>query len=73
MIIESNLPPTVITEVFRRQLRSESDSAAREALIADRRSLVRELSSQTPHSRERPADAPAGVTDERFVSLIRGG
>ena len=71
LLAEFHLPPAVITEVFRRQLRSESDHAARQALIAERQTLVRQLEQRTPHSRERPADAPTHLTDDRIAALIR--
>jgi hypothetical protein len=71
LLADSELPPAVITEVFRRQLRTEQDHAVRQALVAERRSLVRQLAGPQPHSRERTDDPTAGLSDTTFIRAVR--
>jgi len=65
----SGLPESVITDLFREQLR-QADEAQRTALIAERRSLIESARRQPPLSSER---ATAHQPDETatFVAAIR--
>ena len=71
LLEEADLPAEIVTGVFRKQLFSASDKAARQELISERRNLIRQLSRQLPMSRERIDGNDPELSNAAIVSVIQ--
>ena len=71
LLEEAELPAEIVTNVFRNQLFRATDKAARQELISERRNLMRQLSRQSPMSRERIDGNTLELSDAAIVSVIQ--
>jgi len=72
LLEQSGLPESVVTDLFRQQLLQASDSRARQALIAERATVLKRSAGHVPLSRERLNDQDHHLSDATVVAAVRG-